>query len=139
MSAIYLLDSNSVAALTQDNETAWQHWASLPEEDEVLTCFVVIAEWEYGIRNAKGRKRQNEIREQGELILSAVSRIIESSLEINLAYGEIAAELRGAGTMIPQNDIWIAAVARTVGATIVTHDRHFQRVQNLSLADWTIL
>ncbi len=137
MSTTYLLDSNSISALTQDNEAAWEHWAYLPDDDETLTCFVVIAEWEYGLRNATGRRKQQEIREQGELIFSEMSRIIESAPEINLAYGEIAAELRGAGTMIPQNDIWIAAVARVLGATLVTNDAHFKRVNNLTVVDWT--
>jgi len=136
--AIFLLDGNSITALTQDNEAAWQHWADLPDEDELLTCFVVIAEWEYGIRNAKGRKKQQEIREQGELVLNDMSRVIESSLEINLTYGKIAAELRRAGTMIPQNDMWIAAVARVIGATVVTHDGHFKHVANLAVVDWTV-
>ena len=138
MPTIYLLDSNIISALTQNKEAAWEHWADLPDGDETLTCFVVIAEWEYGVRNANGRRKQQEIREQGELIFSEMARIIESSPEINLAYGEIAAELRGVGTMIPQNDIWIAAVARVLGATLVTHDGHFARVNNLSVIDWTV-
>ncbi|MBC7529487.1 MAG: PIN domain-containing protein [Chthonomonadaceae bacterium] len=109
----------------------------MSKEDEVLTCFVVIAEWEYGILNTKGQIKQQEIRAQGELLLNRMSRIIESSPEINRTYGEIAAELRRAGTMIPQNDMCIAAVARVVGATVVTHDNHFREVKNLPLVDWT--
>ena len=54
-----------------------------------------------------------------------------------MAYGQIAAELRRAGTMIPQNDIWIAAVARSIGATVVTNDGHFLMVSKLSVIDWT--
>ena len=92
-----------MTSLVNDNELAWEHWASLPEEDEVLSCFVVVAEWEYGIRNAQGRKKQQAIREQGALVLSEFSSIIESSPEIAIAYGEISAELREAGNMIPQN------------------------------------
>ena len=137
MATIHLLETNAMTALVNDNELAWQHWSSLPEEDEVLSCFVVVAEWEYGIRNAQGRKKQQEIREQGELVLSGFSRIIESSPEIAIAYGEIAAELREAGSMIPQNDIWTAAVARVVGAVVVTSDKHFQHVKNLPIVDWT--
>ncbi len=112
---ISLLDGNTVTALAQRNPVTHQKIRELQPGDEVITCFVVVAEWEYGILNADGRKKQQAIRAQGELVLSEMSRIIESSLEINLAYGEISAELRRAGTMIPQNDVWIAAVARTLG------------------------
>lgn len=137
--SVHLLASNTITFLTQGNEAAWQHWADLSSEDEVLTCFVVIGEWEYGILNAKGQVKQQEIRAQGELVLNRMSRIIESSPEIALAYGEIAAELRRTGTMIPQNDMWIASVARVVGATLVTQDNHFQKVKNLHGVDWTVL
>ncbi len=134
---IHLLDSNTITFLTQGNEAAWQHWADLSKEDEVLTCFAVIAEWEYGILNAKRREKQQEIRAQGELVLNRMSRIIETTPEIDLAYGQIASELRRAGTMIPQNDMLIAAVARILDATVVANDKHFRHVQNLTVVDWT--
>ena len=134
---IYLLDSNTITFLTQGNEAAWQHWSELSKEDEVLTCFAVIAEWEYGILNAKGHAKQQGIRAQGELVFNRMSRIIETTPEINLAYGQIAAELRRAGTMVPQNDMWIAAVARTLGATVVANDKHFRHIKNLPVVDWT--
>ncbi len=103
----------------------------------MITCFVVVGEWEYGIRNALGVKRQWEIREQGAKIFGSLFDIVESSQEINLTYGEISAELRREGAMIPQNDIWIVATARVVGATVVASDKHFKRVKNLSMVDWT--
>ncbi len=41
-------------------------------------------------------------------------------------YAEIVTTLRKAGTPVPTNDIWIAAVASRVGATVVTYDTHFR-------------
>ena len=139
MPTIYLLDSNIITALTQRNPIVQQKALELQPDDEIVTCFVVVGEWEYGILNAPGRWKQQEIREQGNLIFASLYRIIESSPEICTAYGEIFAELRRAGTMIPQNDVWIAAVARVLGATVITHDAHFKNVSNISLADWTVL
>ncbi len=138
MPIAYLLDGNTVTAMTQRKPVTQQHIDALLPGDEMITCFVVVGEWEYGILNAPTDQLRQEIREQGELVFSEMSRIIESSPEIDLAYGQIAAELRRAGTMIPQNDMWIAAVARVVGATVVTHDNHFQHVQNLAIVDWTV-
>jgi len=40
--------------------------------------------------------------------------------------------------MIPLNDVWIAATALAIGATLVTHDNHFQHVNNLNILDWTL-
>lgn len=46
-------------------------------------------------------------------------------------YADIADQLRVRGTPIPQNDIWIAAVAVQHGLPLATRDAHFQRVDAL--------
>jgi len=51
-------------------------------------------------------------------------------------YGQIAAGLARAGTPIPQNDIWIAALARQTGLPVATTDDHFDRVTNLAVLKW---
>ncbi len=47
-------------------------------------------------------------------------------------FGRIAAALRGAGTPIPTNDIWIAAQAMETGADLLSYDQHFQAVAGLA-------
>jgi len=45
--------------------------------------------------------------------------------------------LRAAGTPIGGNDLWIAAHALALGATLVTHNvKEFRRIRGLSLDDW---
>jgi len=51
-------------------------------------------------------------------------------------YGQIRAELARAGTPIPENDIWIAAVAREHGMPLVTRDAHFKRISGLNIVNW---
>ncbi len=48
-------------------------------------------------------------------------------------YGEIFAALRIAGTPIPTNDLWIAALARQHRITLLTFDTHFRAVPGLSV------
>jgi tRNA(fMet)-specific endonuclease VapC len=43
-------------------------------------------------------------------------------------FGEIVVALRGAGTPLPTNDIWIAAVAARAGAPVLTYDAHFKLI-----------
>jgi tRNA(fMet)-specific endonuclease VapC len=38
--------------------------------------------------------------------------------------------------MIPENDIWIAALARQYDLTVVSSDRHFAEVNNLRWESW---
>lgn len=54
-------------------------------------------------------------------------------------YGEVYAELKRRGNLISEIDIQIAAIALTHNLTLVTHNtRHFNRIPNLSIEDWTI-
>ncbi len=48
-------------------------------------------------------------------------------------YAEILSGLRRAGTPIPTNDIWIAALAMEHGLRLISMDRHFASVPGLLL------
>ena len=51
-------------------------------------------------------------------------------------YGKIAAQLARAGTPIPQNDIWMAALSIQCGLPLATVDRHFERIEGLAVLFW---
>ena len=51
-------------------------------------------------------------------------------------YGRISAQLAQMGRLIPQNDIWIAAIALQSGLPLATADNHFQNVTGLSVLLW---
>jgi len=51
-------------------------------------------------------------------------------------YAQIKNRLREAGRPIAENDIWIAAVARQLGLTLVSQDTRFAEVENLETATW---
>lgn len=48
--------------------------------------------------------------------------------EVSRHYAEIVVDLRQAGTPIPTNDIWIAAIAARAGAVVLSYDNHFETV-----------
>ncbi|MBC7366411.1 MAG: type II toxin-antitoxin system VapC family toxin [Undibacterium sp.] len=50
-------------------------------------------------------------------------------------YGELKQQLALAGTPIPENDLWIAAVAIERGLPVATPDEHFFRVPGLTVLD----
>ena len=54
-------------------------------------------------------------------------------------YARIAFELKKLGRPIGQNDIWIAAIAKTLGnTTVVTLDTNLSAVPGLSVENWTL-
>jgi tRNA(fMet)-specific endonuclease VapC len=44
--------------------------------------------------------------------------------------------LRLKGRPLPENDIWIAALALQHNLTLVTRDAHFQEVEHLKIVVW---
>lgn len=51
-------------------------------------------------------------------------------------YARISQELRTKGRPIPQNDMWIAALAMQHQLALVTRDAHFSYVDGLQLTTW---
>lgn len=48
-------------------------------------------------------------------------------------YAEIMTSLRRAGTPMPTNDVWIAAVAARENAAVLTYDEHFTRMTRVGV------
>ncbi len=48
-------------------------------------------------------------------------------------YARIYFDLERRGTMIPINDIWIAALAIEAGLPILARDEHFSRIAGISM------
>ena len=51
-------------------------------------------------------------------------------------YGQVKNQLRVKGRPIPENDLWIAAVARQHALTLVTRDKHFSDIDDLPTVGW---
>jgi tRNA(fMet)-specific endonuclease VapC len=51
-------------------------------------------------------------------------------------YGHIKADLERIGSRIPENDLWIAAIAQEHQLPLVTRDRHFSLVTGLHTLAW---
>jgi tRNA(fMet)-specific endonuclease VapC len=64
--------------------------------------------------------------------------LIPTSLLLETArqYGEVKNRLRLKGRPLPENDVWIAALALQHDLILVTRDAHFQEVENLQPVAW---
>lgn len=51
-------------------------------------------------------------------------------------YGDIKNRLKEKGQPIPENDVWIAAIAQQYALTLVIKDAHFDVVENLKIESW---
>jgi tRNA(fMet)-specific endonuclease VapC len=51
-------------------------------------------------------------------------------------YAEAARDLESKGQVIPENDIWIAALALECDLPLATRDAHFERIAGLRVLRW---
>ena len=104
----------------------------LDEIDDIFLPVIALGELYYGARKAKHVERAI-----GSVVEFAEGCIlIPITTESAGEYGRIKSELMAAGTAIPENDIWIAAVASERRLPIAVRDSHFSRIRGLTVLDW---
>jgi len=103
----------------------------LESADEIFLPTTVLGELHAGFE--RGSRRQ----ENRERLAAFMSQPGVESLFIDDGmaerYGFLVRQLLQAGTLIPTNDIWIAAATMECGARLVTYDAHFTAVPGLLL------
>lgn len=87
---------------------------------------VVLGELEAGFRQGR-RAAQNQTELQA-FLASPLVDVLSVTEEIVSTYADIVLDLKKAGTPLPANDIWIAALAVRHGAPVLTYDAHFRSV-----------
>ena len=129
MNGRYLLDTNIVIAIfAQDASVTFQ----LATATEVLIPSIVIGELFYGAYNSK-RIAEN-VQRINDFI--EANTIISCDSETAKCYGQIKNTLKTKGRPIPENDIWIAAIAQQHQLTLVSRDGHLNEVDSIELEVW---
>ena len=93
---------------------------------------IVLGEYGFGLRLSKYRRIFEEKLEE---LLRDV-QILPIEKQTTVVYADIRSELKAAGTPIPENDLWIAALVREHDLPLLSKDRHFDSVQGISRLGW---
>lgn len=129
MSGRFLLDTNIIIALFADEVAVAERVEALPQ---VFVPVIAVGELLYGAAKS-ARSLENERR---VLDFSQSVSLLDVSRSTAQAYASIKNSLRRKGRPIPENDIWIAAIAKEHGLTVVTRDPHFAEVDGLTVETW---
>ena len=100
--------------------------AALQEVDEIALNPVILGELRAGF--LLGRHRRKHEDELARFCASPRVRVVPIDEETSVRYAVIVTALRGAGTPIPTNDVWIAASAMQHGLGVFTTDPHYEKV-----------
>lgn len=130
----YLLDTNVwIYYLKHIGSPVEARLKSTPARD-IAVCSVVWAELLYGAR--KYEKRQNRVARVQRALAPFHSFPFDDTAAHH--YAEIRDDLETRGEVIGPNDLLIAAIARNHGLTLVSNNREFERVEGLTVEDWTV-
>ena len=129
MSGSFLLDTNIVIALLANEKLVLE---KLAKAERVFMPSIVLGELIFGAY--KSRRADENLARVDEL--AAGSAILNCDASTGRYYGKIKNNLRLKGRPIPENDIWIAAIAQQYGLTLISRDVHFSEVDDLLLEVW---
>ena len=125
----YLLDTNIIIDLFKGNQGIADNF---DRADVIFLPIHALGELFLGAEISE--RRQHHFAQISNLL--NIVQIINTSEETAKLYGSIKAFLKQKGRPIPENDIWIGALAREHNLPIVTRDRHFQPIPAINFVDW---
>lgn len=100
--------------------------------EEVFVPVVTVGELYFGAAKS-GRPETNRALidrfVQGRMLLPC-------DLAVAREYGRVKNLLKTQGTPLPENDIWIAAIALRHRLAVVSRDRHFLEIAELTAVTW---
>lgn len=134
---IYLLDTNTCIGWLRQNQPQIVARIQAQSPTDIVLCSVVVGELLFGVERSDPAQRANTGVRVEQLRQQFTSLPFDDAAAEQ--YGRIRADLTGRGLVIGGNDMLIAAIARTRGCTLVTHNTaEFNRVAGLVIEDWQV-
>lgn len=129
---MFLLDTNAISDMVRQPGGPVGRRVDQLTDDDLATSIVVAAELKFGL----AKKPSERLALQLDGVLRRL-RVLPFGGEADQHYARIRAALERRGTPIGGNDLFIAAHALSLGATLVTDNvREFSRVDGLVVGNW---
>lgn len=131
--SLYLLDTNTVTHVVKGHPAVDRRIIQIPISDLRLSS-ITAGEVYFG------RARRPEARGLRRTVQELLLRIEIAPWDDEVArtYGVLRAGLQSGGGSLSSLDMLIAAHALTLEAVLVTSDRAFSRVPDLTIEDWSV-
>jgi predicted nucleic acid-binding protein len=124
-----ILDTNALSALLEGDPSIGPIIQGI---SPLHLPVIVIGEYRFGLLRSRFRA---VLAPRHEALIER-SRVLAVDLRTTIQYAEIRDELRRRGSPVPENDLWIAALARQHELPVVSRDEHFDRVPRLERRSW---
>ena len=124
-----ILDTNAVSALLS-GDADLAHVLE-PSERHHLPV-IVIGEYRYALDRSRHRETLSAFLET----LIRESLVLRVNVATTVHYASVRNKLREQGRPIPENDVWIAALARQHNQPIVSRDEHLDAIAGTERLAW---
>jgi tRNA(fMet)-specific endonuclease VapC len=129
----YLLDTNICIYIRRERPQAVLNRFKVLPPGSTAISVITYGELTYGVRKSLEPRKAMMILEE----LIALIPVMPLAVDVAEAYGAIRADLAARGELIGNNDLWIAAHARSLKMILVTNNENeFQRVDGLTIENW---
>jgi len=133
MAEHYLLDTNICIYIAKHNPASVRERFALHSANELAMSVITLGELRFGAEKSQSKEKALAVIEDLASLVN-IEELTESAAE---HYGQIRAELQKTGQMIGNNDLWIAAHARSENWVLVTNnEKEFSRVEGLRVENW---
>jgi tRNA(fMet)-specific endonuclease VapC len=135
MSARYLLDTDICIFIRRRHLPQVQARFEQLAPDEAVMSLITYGELLYGVE--KHINRAAALKTLEELV--TLIAVTPMGPQVAREYAILRAVLEKSGSIIGNNDLWIAAHARAAGLILVTNnEREFKRVPKLKVENWAV-
>lgn len=106
--------------------------ASVSTSEHIAICTVTRGEILFGLERLAAGRRRTDLESKAHKLFDVLP--CEPILrEAGDRYANLKATQQQRGLSLDENDLWIAATALLIGATLVTRDSDFQRIAGLKV------
>jgi tRNA(fMet)-specific endonuclease VapC len=125
-----IVDTNGLSAWWLNEPSFIRH---IEHADRLCVPVPALAEFRFGILKSRFRERMTAWLDDA---LTTTTVLVADEITTR-HYAEIRLQLATAGTPIPMNDLWIAAIARQHKLPVLSRDTHFDHVSGLTRVGWS--
>lgn len=128
----YMLDTNTISYLIKEYPSVVRHVLRTPMASLCISS-ITEGELQFGLAKRPDAKRLHKAVE--ELLLRV--DVLPWNSFVAKRYGKLRAAMELKGKILGSLDMLIAAHAIEVGAVLVTNDKAFNQISELSIEDWS--
>lgn len=126
---MFLLDTNAISHVARFPEGGVGKKLAEVDPDLIVTSVVVAAEILFGLENKPGQKSAARAAD-----FLGVITVLPLDTNVAATYAKVRVEMDK--QQLGPNDLFIAAHALSLDATLVTDDKAFSRVPGLKIENW---